>query len=735
MHCASCVRRVEEAILAVPGVVEASVNLVEKSASVTGGDPEVVAAAVQLAGYGARVTAAAATDSAYEIDILGMHCASCVRRVEQALLAVPGVVEAAVNLVEKTARVRGGDPEAAVQAVLAQGYGASLPAPATDLSFFLRLEAPPETDDVEQITDVLQARDGAAELRFEDGRLRVSTAEHPADVLLRLNDLGYQATLEETYADPAVEQAGEARREIRRSWQRAIVAGVVGFGLMAGEMSGLFPHLHQNPGFWAGAALVCLVTMYFCGRNYFIGAWKQARHGAANMDTLVALGTGAAWLSSVLVIAFPRFFPGAGHLYLDASVMILGFLQLGHALETRAKRTTSEAISALIGLRATTAQVTRSAGQVTMPVSLLRVGDLVRVRPGEKVPIDGVITEGRTTIDESMLTGEPLSVAREVGDTVTGGTMNRSGAFVLRVSRLGEETTLARIIRMVRSAQISKPPIGRLVDRIASVFVPIVIVIAATTFAFWLFMGPEPRLAFALTTAIAVLVIACPCALGLATPIAIMVGTSRAAQANVLIRNSDALQSASRLTHIVVDKTGTLTEGRPAVTAIRPAGACAACTRAAPTCSAVTASWSKRGWTCRRSYVPRPSVRPSSAARRSGWPAKARSWGCLCSKTRSGPTRRPPSAPSSGGASPWSCAPATTTPLQQRWPARWASTRCTARFYPKPSWRWCRNCRPAGSGLVWSATGSTTPRPWPRRTPALPWAAARTWPSRTRTSP
>lgn len=261
MHCASCVRRVEEAILAVPGVVEASVNLVEQSASVTGGDPEVVAAAVQRAGYGARVTAAAATDSAYEIDILGMHCASCVSRVEQALLAVPGVVEAAVNLVEKTARVRGGDPEAAVQAVLAQGYGASLPAPAADLSFFLRLEAPFETDDVEQITDVLQARDGAAEVRFEDGRLRVSTAEHPADVLLRLNDLGYQATLEETYADPAVEQAGEARREIRRSWQRAIVAGVVGFGLMAGEMSGLFPHLHQSRGFWAGAALVCLVTM------------------------------------------------------------------------------------------------------------------------------------------------------------------------------------------------------------------------------------------------------------------------------------------------------------------------------------------------------------------------------------------------------------------------------------------------------------------------------------------
>jgi Cu+-exporting ATPase len=290
------------------------------------------------------------------------------------------------------------------------------------------------------------------------------------------------------------------------------------------------------------------------------------------MDTLVALGTGAAWLSSALVIAAPRFIPG-NHLYLDAAVMILAFLQLGHALEARAKRTTSEAISSLVGLRAKTAWVIRAAGQVEIPVSLLRLGNRVRVRPGEKIPIDGVIVEGRTTIDESMLTGEPLAVVREVGDAVTGGTMNRSGTFVLKVTRLGEETTLARIIRMVKTAQMSKPPIGRLVDRIASVFVPVVILISLAAFFTWLALAPEPRLAFALTAAIAVLVIACPCALGLATPIAIMVGTSRAAAGNVLIRNSDALQTASTLTHVVVDKTGTLTAGRPTVTAILPAAA------------------------------------------------------------------------------------------------------------------------------------------------------------------
>jgi len=574
MHCASCVGRVEQAIRAVPGVRSAAVNLVEKSASVEGGDPGQVVQAVIQAGYGAAILepAQAGDEEVYEIDILGMHCASCVRRVEEALLAVPGVREAAVNLIEKKALVRGGSPDKAVQAILDQGYGASLGQRIAHDTFFIKLHPLPETADLEQIGHILQAQDKATRIAVEGERLRIATTQHPADVLLRLADIGFQATLEESFADPGLQQAEETRLEIRRSWQRALLAGLVGSVLMVGHMSGLFPHPHDGQLFWAGAALLCLVTMVFSGRNYFIGAWKQARHGAANMDTLVALGTGSAWVSSVLVIVDPDFIPGGGNnLYLDAAVMILAFLQLGHVLETRAKRTTSEAIGALVGLRARTAWVIRAAGQVEVPVSLLRIGDRVRVKPGEKVPIDGEIVEGRTTVDESMLTGEPLAVAREVGDAVTGGTMNRSGVFVLRVTRLGDDTTLARIIRMVKAAQMSKPSIGRLVDRIAGVFVPVVITISLVSFFAWLGLTTELRLAHALTAAIAVLVIACPCALGLATPIAIMVGTSRAAQCNVLIRNSDALQTASNLTHVVVDKTGTLTEGRPAVTAIFPA--------------------------------------------------------------------------------------------------------------------------------------------------------------------
>ena len=576
MHCASCVRRVEEAMLAVEGVLEASVNLLDASALSVGGDPDELIQAIHQAGYEASLAPAPGNghSETYTIDILGMHCASCVGKVERAILAVPGVTKAEVNLIEKKARVQGGAPDQVVQAILDQGYGAvKRTSFEANTSFYLIVQPPPSPDEVDQIRSIILAQDAAAALSFEpSGRLRVQTIEHPADVLTRIIDLGFQAALEEIYTDPALAQAEEARRDIRQSWIKAALAFAVGGVLMAGDMAGWFPSLHDGRVFWIGAALCCLLTIIFSGGRYFRGAWQQLKHYSANMDTLVALGTGAAWIASVVVIADPDFIPGGRHhLYLDASVMILAFLQFGHALETRAKRTTSEAIGSLVKLRARTAMVLRTAGAVEIPLSLLRLGDRLRVKPGETVPNDGMIVEGRTTIDEAMLTGEPLPVAKNMGDAVTGGTMNRSGSFVLKVTRLGEETTLSRIIGMVKAAQLSKPPIGRLVDRIAAVFVPIVLGIALTTFFIWMIAGPEPRLAFAITTAIAVLVIACPCALGLATPIAIMVGMSRAAECNVLIRNSDALQSAATLTHLVVDKTGTLTQGKPAVTAVFPA--------------------------------------------------------------------------------------------------------------------------------------------------------------------
>jgi Cu+-exporting ATPase len=342
---------------------------------------------------------------------------------------------------------------------------------------------------------------------------------------------------------------------------------------MFGDFAGIHPTPEESGGntYWLTVAVLCLFTLWYSGRHYFLGAWKQARHLSANMDSLVAMGTGTAWLSSILLLLWPELFPsGVGRLHFAASVMILAFLQLGHGLETRAKRTTGEAISALIRLRPKTAFLMLRNQVVELPVSLLRSGDRLRVRPGERIPVDGDVVEGRSSVNESLLTGESLAVKKTAGEPVTGGTLNQNGMLVIQVTRLGEETTLAQIIRMVRQAQMSKPPIGRLVDRVAGVFVPLVILIAGLTLLGWSLFGPEPAFSHGLTAAIAVLVIACPCALGLATPIAIMVATGRAAQLNILIRNSSALQSASRLSHLVVDKTGTLTQGRPQVTSVLP---------------------------------------------------------------------------------------------------------------------------------------------------------------------
>ncbi len=571
MSCSACVANVEKAIRAVAGVTDAAVDLVNKEVLVQGGDPQAVVAAIRERGYEASLPAGEESpEDGYEILVDDMSCSACVANVEKAALSVRGVRSVVVNLIDKRARVIGGDPQAVVQAITKKGYAARLPKRFISDVFFLR----PVTDAQQTLVRAQEFLAGNMDdvlVEKTGSRLRVQTSSHPAAVARQLAEHGLNFFVEEQLEDTAAGKEKTTLLEIRRSWQRAILAATVGFGVMAGQMSGLFPPVAGHRGFWLSTALVCLATMYLSGRQYYVNAWKQARHGASNMDTLVALGTAAAWISSLLVILQPDFIPGgSNHLYLDASVMILAFLQFGHALETRAKRTTSEAISSLIGLRPTSARVLSGGIEVEIPVSLLRLGDILRVRPGERIPIDGVITSGHSSVDESMLTGEPLPVKKSSGDPVIGGTMNRSGTFTLQVTSLGEETTLAHIISMVKKAQLSKPPIGRLADRVAGVFVPTVIVISILTFVVWMFVGPQPQAAFALTAAIAVLVIACPCALGLATPIAVMVGTSRAAQLNVLIKNSDGLQTASTLSHLVVDKTGTLTKGAPTVTEIMP---------------------------------------------------------------------------------------------------------------------------------------------------------------------
>jgi Cu+-exporting ATPase len=434
------------------------------------------------------------------LSISGMSCAGCVTTVETALRGVSGVTEASVNLADRSAEVTGSaPPPALVAAVRAAGYE-------------------------------------AAELKGIE--------------------------------DESVKQAAEAAHA-RRLWRKSIVAAAVGAPLFIGELLGLLPGIEQGRGFWLAVGVATAAVLAYAGGHFFIGAGKAFKVHNANMDTLIAVGTGAAWLYSMLVVLFPRALPVlAQHAYFEAAAVIIALINLGQALETRARGRTSEAIRRLIGLQPKTARVIRNGEERDIPVSEVGLDETLRVRPGERLPVDGVVIEGRSSVDESMLSGEAMPVEKQAGDQVVGGTINGSGSFLYQAKRIGRDTVLAQIIEMVRRAQAAKPAIGRLVDKVAGVFVPSVLIVAVITFLVWYDFGPAPALSFAIVTTMTVLIIACPCALGLATPISIMVGVGKAAEHGILIRNGEALQRAGRLTTVVLDKTGTVTEGRPAVTRV-----------------------------------------------------------------------------------------------------------------------------------------------------------------------
>jgi Cu+-exporting ATPase len=524
MTCASCVRRVEKALAKVPGVAKAHVNLATEKATVAY-DPSTASvdqlrAAVEKAGYGvdradaAPPTAPAAVPSdELALPIEGMTCASCVRRVEKALARVPGVAEAAVNLATEKATVRldpaaPADLAALTAAVEKAGYKVgAVAAPAVDA---------PTAPAVEPVDEHQRAREReVAELKT---RWQVSLAVGLAMMALMYVPLGIE---------------------------QAVLAPVL--------------------------LIAATVVQFWAGRVFYQAAWAAGKHGSTNMNTLVAVGTSVAYGYSAFVTLWPGLAARWGfqpHLYYETAVIIVALILMGRWMEARAKGQTSAAIKALMGLQAKTARVIRDGVEQDVPIESVRVGDLVRVRPGEKVPVDGIITEGRSALDESMLTGESLPVEKAPGDTVIGATLNKTGSFVFRATKVGRDTALAQIVRMVEEAQGSKAPIQALADRIAEVFVPAILGLAALTFVGWLLFGPEPRLTFALQTAIAVLIIACPCALGLATPTAIMVGTGKAAELGILVKGGEALESARRIDAIVLDKTGTLTRGKPAVTGV-----------------------------------------------------------------------------------------------------------------------------------------------------------------------
>ncbi|RUR34648.1 heavy metal translocating P-type ATPase [Vreelandella nanhaiensis] len=319
--------------------------------------------------------------------------------------------------------------------------------------------------------------------------------------------------------------------------------------------------------YWLAIGLLTLGILAFPGRHFFVNAWKNLKRHQANMDTLVAMGTGTAWLYSMAVVLFAPWLPEAAQgIYFEASAMVIGLILLGNAMELRARGRTSSALKRLLDLQGRTARVIRDGQEQEIDVDAVREGDHIRVRPGERLPVDGKVTEGQSHIDESMLTGEPLAVRKQIGDDVSAGTVNGKGGLVYRATRVGRDTRLGQITEQVASAQNSRPPIGELADKVSSIFVPSVMIIAVLAALVWFNVGPEPRVIHMLVAATTVLIIACPCALGLATPISTMIGVGKAAQHGVLVRNGEALQTASKLTTLVVDKTGTLTEGKPSVT-------------------------------------------------------------------------------------------------------------------------------------------------------------------------
>lgn len=452
--------------------------------------------------------------------VSGMGCASCAARIERVLKEHPGVTDAGVNFANSTARVTF-DP--------AVCSADSLQKAVHDAGYELIADEPDADDD-------------------SDGERSTRTEDDTGSVADRMDRL----------------QADHYRQLKRRTlWAVALSVPVVIIGMffMSMPMANLIMFLLATP------------VVFIFGRQFFIGAWKQLRHRSANMDTLVALSTGIAWLFSVANMLFPHFWMARGihpHVYFEAAAVIVAFILLGRLFESRAKGNTSSAIRKLMGLQPKMVMVVSTDGTTReVKISQLRPGEIVAVRPGERVAVDGIVTEGSSFVDESMLSGEPLPVEKEPGSKVFAGTVNSTGAFRFRAERVGADTLLSKIIRMVQDAQGSKAPVQQLVDKIAAVFVPVIICIAAASFVAWILFGGSDGLTRGLLAAVTVLIIACPCALGLATPTAIMVGIGRGAEMGILIKDAEALEVAPKINAVVLDKTGTVTAGKPTVERVK----------------------------------------------------------------------------------------------------------------------------------------------------------------------
>lgn len=502
MTCASCVSRVERALKKIPNVIDANVNLATETAVVSMSEPNQAAliTAIEDAGY-----AVPASTQTFAIE--GMTCASCVARVEKALLKLPNVTSASVNLATEQATVTGTASEAELfEAVADAGY------------------------DARHIAAAATANEAMLERKAE-------------------------------------EQDG-----LKRDLTLAAVLTLPVFVLEMGShmFMGFHHWIAANIGAhnsWLVQFVLTTLVLLFPGRRFYSKGFPALFKGAPDMNSLVAVGSMAAYLYSVVATFMPQWLPeGTVFVYFEAAAVIVTLILLGRYLEVRAKGRTSEAIQRLVGLQAKTARVERHGEMVELPLAEVKLGDIIEVRPGERIAVDGVVLSGQSFVDEAMISGEPVPVEKKVGSAVTGATVNQNGSLRFEATAVGETTVLAQIIRMVSDAQGGKLPIQTAVDKVTLWFVPAVMVLAALTFLAWWIWGPEPRLTFALVNAVAVLIIACPCAMGLATPTSIMVGTGRGAELGVLFRRGEALQGLQEVSVVAVDKTGTLTEGKPVLT-------------------------------------------------------------------------------------------------------------------------------------------------------------------------
>ncbi len=537
LHCGGCVNKVKKYLDADDKIGHYEISTSHLSVDTLLSEQEVVGL-VEKAGYQAQPTTDTEADATGEADdsnarqtsqqhddtakssgrssandsalqtghllIQGMTCASCVSSVEKALASVDGVEKVQVNLAEQSALVK--------------------------------------------TTQTVEALESA-----------LTTA---------VKNAGYQAKV---VHDPNTQQQQqlEQQQKLQTEYKRSAIAGlIIGAPLMLWGVFGgnMMIRSGQDQWIWGLIGALCLGLLATAGRSFFVNAWQALKHKRATMDTLVALGTGAAWTFSMLVVLLPTWFPQASrHVYFEASAMIIGLISLGHYIEAKAKANTTRSLQSLINLQPQKATQVTDNGDKEIDVEAIELGMKLRIKPGEKVPVDGKVVQGESYIDESMLTGEPIAVNKSPNDTVATGTLNQDGSLVIEATGIGSDTMLSRIIQLVRQAQSSKPAIAKLADQISAVFVPVVVGIAILAALVWWWVGPDPKASYMLVVATTVLIIACPCALGLATPLSVTVGVGKAAEIGILIKDADVLQSASQIDTVVFDKTGTLTEGQPTV--------------------------------------------------------------------------------------------------------------------------------------------------------------------------